>query len=98
MKRLEDNINKNLGEYKNFSQANDITSNDKKFTVYNRGYTRLSETTDSNGLKYKFYTNEKVLFYDLQNDKKLVIIIKANENQINDELINTLTNFDINIK
>lgn len=98
LKILEDNINKNLGEYKNFSQANDITSNDKKFTVYNRGYTRLSETTDSNGLKYKFYTNEKVLFYDLQNDKKLVIIIKANENQINDELINTLTNFDINIK
>lgn len=98
LKILEDNINKNLGGYKKFSQANDITSNDKKFTVYNRGYTRLSENTDGNGLKYKFYTNEKVLFYDLQNEKRLVIIIKANENQINDELINTLTNFDINVK
>ncbi len=98
LKILEGNINKNLGEYKNFSQASDITSNNKEFVVYNRGYTRLSESTDSNELKYKFYTNEKVLFYDLQDNKKLVIIIKANENQINEELINTLTNFDINVK
>lgn len=98
LKILEDNIDKTLGEYKDFLEAKDITANNKEFTIYNRGYTRLSETTNSNGLRYKFYTNEKVLFYDLQNDKKLVLIIKANENQINDELINILTNFDINIK
>ena len=98
LKILEDYINKNLGEYKNFSQSNDIVSNDKKFVVYDRGYTRLSETTDDKGLNYKFYTNEKILFYDLQNDKKLVIIIKANENQITDELIDILTNIDINVK
>lgn len=98
LKILEDHINKNLGEFKNFSQSKDITSNDKKFIAYDRGYTQLSDMDDSSGNTYKYYTNEKVLFYDLQNDKYLVIIIKANENEIKDELINELTNFVINIK
>lgn len=98
LKLLDDNINKNLGEYSNFVNENDIISNDKQFKAFNRGYTKISDTTDNSGQKYKYYTNEKVLFYDLQNNKKLVIIIKANEGQINDELINALTNFAIYIK
>lgn len=98
LKILEDHINKNLGEFKNFSQSKDIISNDKRFIAYDRGYTQLSDMDDSSGNTYKYYTNEKVLFYDLQNDKYLVIIIKANENEIKDELINELTNFVINIK
>ncbi len=95
---LDKTINKDLGTYKDFTKMKDITLNNKKFKSYERGYTLLSSNTDSSGKKYKYYTNEKVLFYELQNDRYLVIIINGNENKITDELINKLTNFDVNIK
>ena len=96
--RLDKEVNKNIGPYKEFTQMNDITINDKKFKLYERGYTRLSTNTDSSGKKYQYYTNEKVLFYELQNNRYLVIIIDGNENQISDDLMSELTNFIVNIK
>ena len=96
---LDKEINKDLGTYKDFTQTQDIMLNNRKFKVYERGYTKLSTNTDSSGKKYEYYTNEKVMFYELQNDRYLVIIINGNgkENKITDELINQLTNFDVNI-
>ena len=91
-------IDKDLGTYKDFTQVGDITLNNKEFKLYERGYTRLSTNTDSSGKKYKYYTNEKILFYELPNDKYLIIIIDGNENKIIDELMNKLTNFDVDIK
>ena len=98
LKIIENSINKNLGEFTDFIQSEDIIINNKKFNVYNRRYTRLSETNDSTGKRFLYNTNEKVLFFELQNNKKLVIIIKANEGQVEDQLLNIVTNFDINVK
>ncbi len=94
---LDKAINKDLGTYKDFTQTQDIMLNNKKFKVYERGYTKLSNNTDSSVKKYEYYNNEKVLFYELPNNKYLVIIINGNENKITDELVNQLTNFDVNI-
>lgn len=98
LKILDDAINKDYGKYKDFSPSNDITIDNRNFKVYERGYTALSNATDEEGYRYKYYTNEKVLFYELQNNNYLVIIIKGNDNTISDELINKLLNFDIKIK
>lgn len=54
---------------------------------------------DKDGNKYKYSIQEKVLFYELENNSYLIIRIKANDNKtITNEQINQLTNFDINIK
>ena len=94
---LNGSINKNLGAYKDFVQMKDNAFNGKNFKIYERGYTRNSES-DSSGNQYKYYTNEKVLFYELQNENYLVVVIDGNENNINDDLVNKLTNFDVNLK
>lgn len=59
----------------------------------------LSDIEDENGNKYKYYTNEKVLFYELKNDNYLIIKIRTNNNKlVTDEQIKQLTNFDIDVK
>jgi len=98
LKILNDRVKKDLGQYKEILKIDDIRENDKEFKAYEQAYTQQSSATDSSGQKYKYYTNEKVLFYEWKNGKYLAIIIKANENIITDELIKQLTNFDINIK
>lgn len=58
-----------------------------------------SDMLDKDGNKYKYSIQEKVLFYELENNSYLIIRIKANDNKtITNEQINQLTNFDINIK
>lgn len=97
LKILDDSINKNNGKYSNFIPTKDIKINNKVFKTYERGYTAMSNATDNDGNRYKYYVNEKVLFYELQNNNYLIIIIKANDTKISDELINQFTNFDINV-
>lgn len=94
---LDRTIYKGYGKYKDFEQINDIIINDKIFKAYKRGYTRQSYAKDEKGNRYKYYTNETVLFYEIQENSYLVIVIKANENEISNELIEQLTNFDINV-
>ncbi len=93
---LDSTVNKNYGEYKGFVALNDITANDKNFKVYQRDYIELSNGTDDNGNRYRNNVNEIVLFYELQNNNYLVIIIKANNKNAN-ELINQLINFDVKV-
>ncbi len=99
LESLDTFVNKNYGEYKEPEKKEDIQINDKIFKVYEMGYTQLSNAKDEDNNRYKYYTKEKILFYELQNKGYLVIIIKDNNgNDINNELITKLTNFDINIK
>lgn len=56
----------------------------------------ISYATDKDGNKYSI--NEKVLFYEIENNDYLVIIIKSNDNKnISEEQINQLTNFVFNV-
>jgi len=74
-----------------------VNYNNKDFKLYkgtDDGY------TDSLFDKEKYTINYKVLVYDLDqaNDDCLVIIIKGHGKEISEEIINEVTNFDINIK
>lgn len=58
----------------------------------------ISNATDNDGNKYKYSINDKVLFYEIENNDYLVIRIKANDNNnISEEQIKQLTNFVINV-
>lgn len=58
----------------------------------------ISDVLDNDGNKYKYSINEKLLFYEIENNDYLVIRIKANDNKnISEEQINQLTNFVINV-
>ena len=88
---------KNYGNYKEFKQIDDIIVNNKTFKAYKRGYTAKSYAKDKNGNRYQYYSNETVLFYELQNKGYLVIVIKNNKDEISNEQIEQLTNFDIDV-
>ena len=94
---LDKAVNKNYGKYDEFEQIKDISINNKIFKAYKRGYTEQSYAKDENGNRYQYHTNEVVLFYELQEKNYLVIVLKANENEISNEQIEQLTDFDINI-
>ena len=89
-------IEKDKGEYKDFTEPVDVSYNNKSFKMVECGSTKKSEGTDENGDRYNYYMNEKFLFYELQNGDFLVIIIKANDKDISNDLIEKLTNFEIN--
>lgn len=97
-------MNNKLGAYKEFTQINDATLNDKNFKVYTGGYTVMSNSLDDDGNRYKYYSDKKVLSYNLHDNYNLIITISANiddvgdGSEITDELMSKLTNFDINIK
>lgn len=58
----------------------------------------ISNATDNDDNKYKYSINDKVLFYEIENNDYLVIRIKANDNNnISEEQIKQLTNFVINV-
>jgi hypothetical protein len=45
--------------------------------------------------RFKYYTTEKVLFYELTNGGYLVIEIRANGKTITEDVLNDATNFNI---
>ena len=88
------NTNKNNGKYTNLTLEGNSKYNDKEFKVYKANF------TSKGGLFYeKTYTsNTKLLIYKLSSDKVLGIKIRVNNDNINNELINELTNFIVENK
>lgn len=74
-----------------FSAIQDLSINDKAFKVSERQYTISNDNVTYN-------VNEKVLFYDLQNGSYLMILIKENDVEITDEIMNQLVNFEVMAK
>ena len=93
---LNNLIDKDLGEFKDFSTPTEMNVGDRKYNVFERGYTRQSDTTDETGQRYKYYTKEKVLCCELPNNLNLFIRIAVNGNDVSNELINSFLNFEIN--
>ena len=94
---LENSINKEYGEYTDFTQESNKTYNNKEFIIYNRRYTNRSNAKDSDGNYYTYHTNEKVLFYKISDEDYLVIEIRANDNDVTDELVNEVTKFNTSL-
>mgnify|MGYP004552574677 CR=1 FL=1 len=90
---LDKSIIKDYGKYKDFNNGKETTINNKHCTIYERGYTMISNITNQ-----EYYVNENVIFYDLENNHYLVLTIKGNGKEISNEIIKQLINFNINIE
>lgn len=83
------------GNPKYLNYSGDQIINNKKFQIYDGGYTDISGIMFTTTNRIKYYVNIKVLFYELKNGGFLVIKIQGNGTEISDELLNELTNFEI---
>lgn len=91
-------IYKTRGNYQVLVNSSNIELNGKNFKMYNGGYTDVGGAMFSNNERNHYYVNSKVLFYEFDDRCCLSIEIKGNGVEISQELLNRLTNFDINIK
>lgn len=89
---------KNKGNYNELTYNGNITLNGKIFKVYTGGYTDTVSTSFSNYKKIYYYVNSKVLFYELEDGRCLSIEISGNDIEVSNEILNELTNFDIENK
>ena len=89
---------KSKGEYKELEFKETLTLNEKTFDIYECGYTDISGALFSEIGREYYYVNSKVLFYKLDTGKVLSIEIKGNGVEISNEVLNELTNFNIETK
>jgi len=89
---------KNKGEYKELEFKETLTLNGKTCDIYEGGYTDISGALFSETGREYYYVNSKVLFYKLDTGKVLSIEIKGNGVEISNEVLNELTNFNIETK
>jgi mRNA-degrading endonuclease RelE of RelBE toxin-antitoxin system len=88
-------IHDSIGSYQTLIYSNDIVLNGKTFKVYKGGYTDTGGALSSLD---KYYVSSTVLVYNFDDGKCLIIEIQGNDVKISNDLLNDLTNFDINIK
>ena len=91
-------IYKNTGNYNELTYSQDITLNGKIFKVYTGGYTDIGGALFSNYKRTYYYVNSKVLFYEFEDGNCLSIEIRGNDVEVSNEILNELTNFDIENK
>ena len=89
---------KNKGKYNELTYSQDITLNGKTFKVYTGGYTDIGGALFSNYKRTYYYVNSKVLFYEFEDGNCLSIEIRGNDVEVSNEILNELTNFDIENK
>lgn len=89
---------KNKGKYSELTYSQDITLNGKTFKVYSGGYTDIRGALFSNYKRTYYYVNSKVLFYEFEDGNCLSIEIRGNDVEVSNEILNELTNFDIENK
>ena len=89
---------KNKGKYSELTYSQDITLNGKTFKVYSGGYTDIGGALFSNYKRTYYYINSKVLFYEFEDGNCLSIEIRGNGVEVSNEILNELTNFDIENK
>lgn len=92
---INSTFTKTYGKYNYLTKDNDFTVNNKKFTVYNGGYTNLGGIMFTGIDRFYFYINKKVLYYELSNGGYLIIEISGNGKEIDNNIINEVTNFNI---
>lgn len=89
---------KNKGNYNELTYNQDITLNGKTFKVYSGGYTDIGGALFSNYKRTYYYVNSKVLFYEFEDGNCLSIEIRGNDVEVSDDILNELTNFDVENK
>ncbi|MBQ7136712.1 MAG: hypothetical protein IJO43_01890 [Bacilli bacterium] len=95
---VNNTFSRSYGEYKDLTYIGERTINDKKFYIYEGGYTDIAGIMFTSKNRVKYYTNVKLLFYELSNGGYLMIQIDGNNSEISESLLEEFTNFDIEIK
>lgn len=98
IKNINSSFSISYGEYNYLTLKGNFTLNEKSFTMYEGGYTTLSGVMFTNVNRNRYYIYKKVLFYELSNGGYLVIKVSGNGNEISDDILNEVTNFDIETK
>ena len=72
-----------------------IILNDKKFLVYSGSYYKKGALYNSNESNIVYKVNKKILVYELENSRYLMITIDANDTDINEDILRELTDFSV---
>lgn len=82
-------------DYTDYMYMADVNLNGKTFKMYKGSYTDLTNTLFD---RERFNVDARALFYEIDNGGYLVIEIYGNGVEISDEVLNEVTNFDIETK
>ena len=83
------------GKMNKLKYSKKISINGKEFEMYTGGYTNRSGVMLMPKRK-KYYQNKTVLFYNIDKDSYLEIVIDGNGKPITNDILKELTNFTIN--
>lgn len=76
----------------------DITLNNKTFSLYEGGYTKRDALYGSDNRYDTYHVNVKTLLYKIESKGTLVITISGNNAEIDNSMLEDLTNFEITSK
>ena len=82
------------GNYNKLKYLDTLTLNKKQFKVYEGSYFKLDNLFNQKETSI-FKVNEKVLIYELENGGMLIITIDGNNKEIEDNMLNELTDITI---
>lgn len=82
------------GNYNKLKYLDTLTLNEKQFKVYEGSYFKLDNLFNQKETSI-FKVNEKVLIYELENGGMLIITIDGNNKEIEDNMLNELTDITI---
>lgn len=86
------------GSYKKLDYIGERVLNGKKFKIYDAGYSKIGLLYNSENEEILYYVYEKVLINELENGGYLIIVIDGNNVQINDQILNDVSIFNIENK
>ncbi len=89
------NSNSKYGTVSEMQEEKPIILNDKKFMVYSGSYYKKGALYNSNESNIVYKVNKKILVYELENSRYLMITIDANDTDINEDILKELTNFSV---
>ena len=86
------------GNYQELISNGKITLHGKEYEIYSGGYTNYGVGYNGNYDNKKYYLHKKLLIHKLENGGCITIEIDGNGSEINEQLLNDLTDIDIIIK
>lgn len=89
------NSNSKYGTVSEMQEEEPIILNDKKFMVYSGSYYKKGALYNSNESNIVYKVNKKILVYELENSRYLMITIDANDTDINEDILRELTDFSV---
>lgn len=89
-------LTKAYGKKVDYSKKSDFTNNGRKFTVYQGGDTQLSGVGYSGNNRYYYFVNKYILLFKIDDNNLLKISIDSIDQDISEDQLKDLTNFDIN--